>query len=145
MRDAIDRLELDSGSVWMEGESSTTTLGRFYSVHQSAEESSRAALRMAHVVRSSENAAEYWRFERDHQQQVSISEVLRRYANHGALETHRHSLLRMVLSSTLSRMLETGLPASEWRHRAFNLTSLENELEMERGTVPFEAKTMHLI
>ena len=145
VRDAIDRLELDSGSVWMEGESSTTTLGRFYSVHQSAEESSRAALRMAHVVRSSENAAEYGRFERDHQQQVSISEVLRRYANHGALETHRHSLLRMVLSSTLRRMLETGLPASEWRHRAFNLTSLENELEMERGTVPFEAKTMHLI
>ena len=147
VRDAIDRLGLDSGSVWMEGESSTTTLGRFYSVHQSAEESSRAALRMARAVRRSENpdtAAEYGRFEREYQQQVSISEVLRRYANHNALETHRNSLLRIVLGSTLRRILETDLPASEWRHRAFNLTSLEREFDIRPGEIPVRG-TAHLI
>lgn len=113
---AADILGLDAGCVWKPGEARTTTLGRLFPVHDSAEESAREACRMAQALRSAKN------IEGGSGDRVSISEALRQFADQDALLERQNRNRRKVIGTTLRALLTTDASHQDWDDHLFDLT-----------------------
>ena len=128
VEEAARRLDLDTSSVWRANEAHTTTLARFFTVSDTARESATEALRMAKSLKCG-RYDETKVAKHGVVRKVSISEVLRKFSDPSTLIIRQDKHRRRVLVESILRLVQDGIPASEWRTRAPHVATLSREFE----------------
>lgn len=151
VEEAALALSMDATSVWRNGESHTTTLGRFYSVHKTPEESARCALRLAQRLRTGENLSVSF------EGQVSINEVLRTYTDTKSIMEIQHDVRSRILGMFMHDILQTNLPAKEWSAKGLagvarmyegsflNAENIKNDLFRIMGNAALESQDLNYV
>ena len=149
--EAVMMFGMDVSSVWRHDESHTTTLGRFFSVHKTPEESARSALRLAKWLRTGENQSMSF------EGQVSINEVLRKYADTKSIMNIREDVRSRILGMLMRDILQTDLPAKEWAAKGLtgvsrryegsflNAENIKKHLFQTLGNAALEAKDLNYV